>query len=155
MGWVFHFYCWPCSNVFVEEIVKLKLDQSYLSMPAESWQAGKSVVCSSHSFKAKTKGIRKDVSSLLGKDRLYHQFAYVRGTKLLNLPWRPSDIWLQHNFLNSAPIMEPAFPQHPLPSPALLRLSATSMLCFDTFLLQLCPAHWIPLSLINLFNKLP
>ena len=72
--------------MFVEEIVKLKLDQSYLSMPAESWQAGKSVVFSSHSFKAKTKGIRKDVSSLLGKDRLHHQFAYVRGTKLLNLP---------------------------------------------------------------------
>lgn len=33
---VFHFYCWSCSNVFGEEIVKLKLDPSYLSMPAES-----------------------------------------------------------------------------------------------------------------------
>ena len=47
--------------MFAEEIVRLKLDLSYLSMPAESRQAGKTVVCSSHSFEAKTEDICKEM----------------------------------------------------------------------------------------------
>lgn len=44
VGCVFHFYCWSRSNVPGEEIVKLKLDWSYLATPAESWQPGKAAV---------------------------------------------------------------------------------------------------------------
>ena len=73
--------------MFAEEIVKLKLDQSYLSMPAESWQAGKIVVCSSLSFKAKTEDICKEMfPNVWEKTDTTTNLHILEGPKLLNIP---------------------------------------------------------------------
>lgn len=64
---VFHFYCWSCSNVFGGEIAKLKLDPSYLSVPADGWQAGDTVAGASP-FKASAEGICPGIFLTLWKE---------------------------------------------------------------------------------------
>lgn len=140
MGWVFHFYCWSCSNVSVEEIVKLKLDQSYLSVPAESWQAGKTGVCSSRSFKAKIEGILKGFFLSFRKKTDPTTYLHIsEGPNSLIHHWRPSDIWLQHNFLNSTAALHLHFLNF-----------AVCVLCISasTPLPKLCSGHLPPPALL-------
>ena len=73
--------------MFAEEIVRLKLDLSYLSMPAESRQAGKTVVCSSPSFEAKTEDICKEMFlNVWEKTDSTSNLHMLEGPKLLNIP---------------------------------------------------------------------
>lgn len=73
--------------MFAEEIVRLKLDRSYLSMPAESWQAGKTVVRSSRSSEAKTEDICKEMFlNVWEKTDSTTNLHMLEGPKLLNIP---------------------------------------------------------------------
>lgn len=55
--------------MFVEEIAKLKLDRSYLCVPAERWQAGKAVACGSHALKAKPEESSREFFLTSGKSQ--------------------------------------------------------------------------------------
>lgn len=83
VGWVFHFYCWPCSNVFAEEIVKLKLDQAPCQLRAGRLEK---LWCAAFSLKQRLKISCKEMFNVWEKTDATTNLHMLEGPKLLNIP---------------------------------------------------------------------